>query len=202
MAFTFFFRDMQTLHLIKDRAVPDLLEQRAVRIWDAGCAMGQEPYSLAIVIRESMGAFTFRRIQIHATDVDPGAQFGPIVQRGIYQEDQIRRIPEHLRDKYFSPAEETGCFRIADEIRTRVTFQRHDLLTLSPPSADPMDIVLCKNVLLHFTDQQKCEVIRLFHDTLSPRGYLAMEQTQPIPESVAPLFEPVVAHAKFFRKAG
>lgn len=202
MAFTFFFRDMQTLALIKDRALPNLLEQRTIRIWDAGCAMGQEPYSLAIVIRESMGAFRFRRIQIHATDVDPSAQFGPIVKRGIYHADQIQRIPQDLREKYFSPADEPGCFRIADEIRARVTFQQHDLLTLAPPADDPMDVVLCKNVLLHLTDEQKCGVIRLFHDTLSPRGYLAMEQTQPIPDPVAPLFEPVVAHAKFFRKAG
>jgi chemotaxis protein methyltransferase CheR len=70
MAFTYFFRDMQTLEMIRDYALPTLRTKRYINVWDAGCAMGPEPYSLAIILRENMGNMIFRNVKIYATDID------------------------------------------------------------------------------------------------------------------------------------
>ena len=68
MAFTYFFRDMHTLEMIRDHVIPMLRIKRHIKIWDAGCAMGHEPYSLAIMMRENMGNMIFRNVRIYATD--------------------------------------------------------------------------------------------------------------------------------------
>lgn len=103
MAFTFFFRDLQTLELLRDHAVPIFRTRRYVRIWDAGCAMGPEPYSLAIILRENMGSMIFRNVTIHASDIDPCDSFGPHIVSGIYPRDQVSRIPAELLTRYFTP---------------------------------------------------------------------------------------------------
>ena len=96
MAFTFFFRDKQTLDLIVEHVLPDLKRHMYINIWDAGCAMGPEPYSLAIMLRENMGPFLFRNVHIYATDIDDSDEFGQIMARGIYPEERVKRIPPHL----------------------------------------------------------------------------------------------------------
>ncbi len=67
MAFTYFFRDLQTLDMIRDHALPHLRTRRYIHVWDAGCAMGPEPYSIAIILRENMGQMIFRNVKIHAS---------------------------------------------------------------------------------------------------------------------------------------
>ena len=69
MAFTYFFRDRQTLELVVEHALPVLKRRRYINVWDAGCAMGPEPYSIAIILRENMGRFLFRNVTIYATDI-------------------------------------------------------------------------------------------------------------------------------------
>ena len=99
MAFTFFFRDAQTLELLIEQALPTLCGQAFIRIWDAGCAHGPEPYTLAMLLRERMSDYVFRNVRIHATDVE--RQFGPHVAAGIYAEQEVKRIPASIRQRYF-----------------------------------------------------------------------------------------------------
>ena len=87
-------------------------------------------------------------------------------------------------------------------MKARVNFQRHDLLSLASPLDHPVEAIVCKNVLLHFSEAQRCDVIRMFHGALTSGGFLAMEHTQPLPDGVAPLFERVTQHARLYRKAG
>ncbi len=101
MAFTFFFRDMQILELIVKHALPGLAGRSRIRIWDAGCAMGQETYSLAIMLAENMGHFSFGNVQIYATDVEENRSFGDTVRSGVYSDEDLKRIPPHLLEKYF-----------------------------------------------------------------------------------------------------
>ena len=112
MAFTYFFRDFQALEAIRCHVLPSLCNRRYIHIWDAGCAMGPEPYSLAIIIRENMGRMLFRNVRIHATDIDESGQFGEIIRRGIYPEERVKRIPRKIREKYFAECEKPGFFRI------------------------------------------------------------------------------------------
>jgi chemotaxis protein methyltransferase CheR len=110
-------------------------------------------------------------------------------------------MPQEMLDKYFSPHDEPGFFRVAENLRNRISYQKHDLLTLKP-IGECFSLIVCKNVLLHFQPTDRLEVIRMFHQSLAPGGYFSTEQTQKMPSEVAPLFERVTADAQVFRKAG
>ena len=122
MAFTYFFRDMQTLELIATCALPVLKGYRHIDIWDAGCAHGPEPYSVAIVLRENMGTFMFRNVRIFATDIDASNRFEKIIEGGVYPEGEIKRIPPAFRERYFSETSRAGYYKLVDEIRASVSF--------------------------------------------------------------------------------
>jgi len=199
MAFTYFFRDMHTLEMIRDRVVPYLRSRRYIHIWDAGCAMGQEPYSLAIMLRENMGHMIFRNVKIHATDIDSSNLFGDIINEGMYPKEQLKRIPREIFAKYFVKAEKNQRFCVIEEIRKRVFFQKHDLLSLQPIRKDFL-LIVCKNVLLHFKQPERINVLKMFHEALEDGGFFVTEQTQKIPGELNELFEPVVSNAQLFRK--
>jgi chemotaxis protein methyltransferase CheR len=199
MAFTYFFRDMQTLEMIQKHVVPLLRTRRYIHIWDAGCAMGPEPYSLAMILKENMGTMIFRNVKIHATDIDHSNLFGNIVREGIYPEDQLKRIPQNILKKYFERIERPGCFRVIEDIRKRIFYQKHDLLSFQPIRNDLL-LIVCKNVLLHFRNEERIAVIKMFYDALEDGGFLVTEQTQKIPRKLENLFEPVVSHAQILRK--
>ncbi len=199
MAFTFFFRDSQVLELALDHVVPELAGRSRPRIWDAGCAMGPEVYTLAIMLAGRLGQFAFRNLRIDATDLDETGQFEDIVRQGIYPEGELKRMPAGILEQYFEPADTPDSYRLADRVRASVRFQRHDLLSLREIDCG-FSMVVCKNVLLHFSHAQRVEVIRMFHRSLGTGGYFATEHTQKLPAEVASLFEQVVPHAQLFRK--
>ncbi len=199
MAFTYFFRDLQTLEMIRCHVLPSLRSRRYIHIWDAGCAMGPEPYSLAIILKENMGSMIFRNVKIHATDIDESGKFGDIISKGIYLEEQVKRIPREIREKYFAQDSKPGHFKISKEIRNRVSYQRHDLLTLTPVRQD-LGLIVCKNVLLHFKETDRIQVIKMFHDALECGGFFVTEQTQKMPPQVAGIWRQVVSNAQVFRK--
>lgn len=198
MAFTFFFRDQHVLDLVVRHAVPALAGRSRARIWDAGCAMGPEPYSLAILLAESMGYFAFNNLRIDASDLDDCGTFGGIVTSGVYPWEELERVPAGLFQKYFEPAGERR-FRVVERVRSRLSFHRHDLLSLEPVGRDYTAIV-CKNVLLHLQPAERVAVLKMFHDALAPGGFLATEQTQKLPEEVGPLFRQVVSDGQVFQK--
>jgi chemotaxis protein methyltransferase CheR len=199
MAFTYFFRDLQTLNAIVTHLVPFSSGASRIRIWDAGCAMGQEPYSLAILLAESMGRFSYRNLKILATDIDGSNLFRQIIESGEYQAEELERIPRELFEKYFQPSTRPGYFQIDEVVRNRLEFQREDLLKLQPV-AQSLSLVLCKNVLLHFQAAERIEVIKMFHNALIPGGFFATEQTQKMPVELAGYFGQVSSDCQLFRK--
>lgn len=199
MAFTYFFRDLQTLEHITKYLVPSVTGRSAIRIWDAGCASGQEPYTLAILLAEAMGRFSFRNLQIEATDLDGSNLFGDIIAKGVYPKEEVERIPVTILQKYFTPCEEGIYFKIDEQLRNRLTFQKHDLLSLKPIGTE-FSLILCKNVLLHLQGAERIAVIKMFYDALGTGGFLATEQTQKIPDEVSHLFIQVTPDAQLFRK--
>lgn len=199
MAFTFFFRDLHTIELTVKHLLPFISGRNRVRIWDAGCAMGPEPYTIAIVLAENMGRFAFRNITIDATDIDESGTFAKIVTDGVYPEDELKRIPADIFSKYFTPAEQPGYYVIDEAVRSRMQFRKHDLLTLEPVG-DDYSLIVCKNVLLHFQPEQRVEVIKMFHKSLAPGGYFMTEQTQKLPEDLSGLFQRVADDAQLYKK--
>ena len=200
MAFTYFFRDLQTLELTTKHVLPTLQGHRYIKVWDAGCAHGPEPYSIAILFRENMSHFMFRNVKIYATDLDSSSRFGEIIAEGVYPEVEVQRIPADIREKYFRQNGQ-GCYQISDEIKACLRFARHDLLSLTPAATD-CNLIVCKNVLLHLRRQEQVDVIRMYHRVLTAGGFFVTEQTQKLPDEVAGLFEKVVSHAQLFRKVG
>lgn len=199
MAFTFFFRDLHTIELTVKHLLPSISGRNRVRIWDAGCAMGPEPYTLAIVLAENMGRFAFRNITIDATDIDESDTFGKIVTEGVYPEDELKRIPADIFEKYFRPADKPGYCAIDEAVRSRMQFRKHDLLTLQSVGED-YSLIVCKNVLLHFHPDQRVEVIKMFHRSLAPGGYFMSEQTQKLPDELAHMFTKVADDAQLYKK--
>lgn len=118
MAFTFFFRDQQTLEMIRDRAAPALRGRQHIRVWDAGRAHGPEPSSLPTVPREGLGPCAFRNLRPLATDPDRGMQFQASVTAGVFPDEQIGRLPARWRDAHFRRLpEDPTRWRASEELR-------------------------------------------------------------------------------------
>jgi chemotaxis protein methyltransferase CheR len=200
MAFTYFFRDFQTLDLIREHVLPVIGSRRHINVWSAGCAMGQEPYTIAIILKENMGTMVFRNVRLLASDIDTCGLFGPIIKEGSYPAKELERIPPEIFRKYFSPDPKNSenCL-IAEEIRKRVEFQQHNLLSLQPVR-DDMSLIVCKNVLLHFTEEERINVLKMFHQALNSDGFLIVEHTQKMPAALKDHFTQVVPYAQLFRK--
>jgi chemotaxis protein methyltransferase CheR len=202
MAFTFFFRDIHTLERIAEYLIPEVSGKSKIKIWDAGCANGPEPYSLAIVLAERMGKFAFSNLLIDATDIDESGFFGDIIKEGVYSYEEVGRISEDVIAKYFEKVQyATEKYKIVDNIKTKLKFTRHNLLSLNP-IGDNYSLIMCKNVLLHFQYEERIEVIKMFHKSLLPGGFFATEQTQKMPVEIIHLFEQVTPDAQLFRRIG
>ena len=201
MAFTFFMRDQPTLEHAADHMIPYASGRSRIKIWDAGCALGQETYTIAMIFAEKMNPFGFKNLRIDATDYDSANNFGEIVTAATYANDELQRTPAELLGKYFEPAEKPGHSRVKPILRERINFQYHDLLSLRPAGQDYC-LIVCKNVLLHFQYAERVEVFKMFHRALAPGGYLANENTQKLPSEVAHLFTQVVPDAQVYKKVG
>lgn len=197
MAFTFFFRDQTPL----EHAIQFLIQAAAgrsrINIWDAGCAMGQEPYTLAILLSEKMNHFALRNVRIHATDYDEPLL--KIVKQARYSKDELQRIPPNLFEKYFQSDETSGYFRVTDNIKNLVEPGYHNLLSLSPIKSG-FSMIVCKNVLLHFNQAERISVIRMFYEALEKGGIFVTEHTQKMPAELGHLFEQLVSDSQVFRK--
>ena len=199
MAFTFFFRDLQTLEYVTEHVIPTLKGRSYINIWDAGCAMGPEPYTLAIILRENMGMFMYRNVRIYATDIDEQDTFGPMIVKGVYPYEMLKRIPKEIFSSYFSQTETSGDYLIREDVRKAVEFQKHDLLSLTPIRGN-LGMVLCKNVLLHFNYEKRVEVYKMFYGALADDGFLVNEHTQKLPKEVSHMFKPILPNAQIFQK--
>jgi chemotaxis protein methyltransferase CheR len=199
MAFTFFFRDIHTLEQVVKKFIPIVEGRRNIKIWDAGCAMGPEPYTFLILLSENLSYWTFKKVQMDASDLDESDTFGKIITEGIYPYDELKRMPEDVFKKYFYKYDENGKYKIDDNIKSRITFHKHDLTTLKPINSG-YNLIICKNVLLHLHPDMRIEVYKMFHSVLDTDGLLVTEQTQSLPDEVKNLFESLASDAQLFKK--
>lgn len=199
MAFTFFFRDRHTLDQLINQMLPQTQGFDKLKIWDAGCAMGQEPYTLAILLSEALGKVGFKRVHIDASDIDDTSNFQEIVESGIYNKVDLTRLPENIFENYFVPTDNPSKYRIKDEIRNCLVYKKHDLLTLKPFDRN-YNAIICKNVLLHFQPAERVDVINMYYDVLVPGGFLVTEQTQPMPDECKDKWKKTVSDANVWQK--
>ena len=161
-----FWRQPERFLELQNVWLPKLLaERKQLKFWSAGCSIGCEPYSLAMILNE-VDPRGFH--QIIATDVDM-----PILARARdgkgYLPAEVRSVPPALARKYLE-AEPGGTFKVVDDLKRRITFRRQDLL--SDPYPQDLDVILCRNVVIYFTDQAKSHIYQGFSKALRPGGLL------------------------------
>jgi two-component system CheB/CheR fusion protein len=199
---TDFFRDRELFDALRAKIVPELIATasarggRELRVWSAGCATGEEAYSIAIVIaealREEAGAVSVR---IFATDVDETAI--EFARRAVYSHESLAKVDPVLVERYFVQTE--AGWEIAKTIRNMTVFGQHDLARRAP--FPRIDLALCRNVLIYFSSELQSRTLQVFAFSLRDGGYLALgksETTNPLPHYFA-VVDPAL---RLFRRYG
>jgi two-component system CheB/CheR fusion protein len=195
---TAFFRDPQAWKILADDVVPQLLAARPpdspLRIWSAGCASGEEPYTVAMVFARVMGDAAFRdRVKIYATDVDEEAL--DQARHGAYLPRQIEDIPRDALERFFEQTDQRFVFR--KDLRRCVIFGRNDLVQDAPISH--IDLLVCRNTLMYFTAETQAQILRRFHFALDDDGVLMLGKSEML-ITHADLFTPIELKSRVFRK--
>ena len=195
---TEFFRDPPAWDHLRQEALPGLLAAadpgEAIRVWCAGCATGQEAYTVAMALAEVLGEDAFReRVKIYATDVDEDAL--AIARAGVYGPKETEGIPEELRSKYFERADKRLAFRA--DLRRTVIFGRNNLVSDAPISR--LDLLICRNTLMYFTAETQGRVLRHFHFALHEHGLLMLGKSEMM-TSHRDMFTAVDLKTRIFRR--
>lgn len=191
-----FFRDPLFWVHLADKLAPLVLasaRERPLRVWCAGCAGGQEPYTLALLLAERVGGAAMQRVLVFASDENNAAIAR--ARRATYSESDLAALPAGLRDLYFSP--DQASFKIDSKLRARVLVMRHDLLR--DPLYTKLDVILCRNTLLYFNFDVRRRLLQGFHYALHGGGLLALGSSEMITESDLG-FEPVSVEQKTYRR--
>ena len=194
---TEFFRDKPTFDELRQYVRKIIAEKQpgdAIRLWSVGCASGEEPYSLAILLAEELGERrTDFTVQIFATDIDEnGLSTG---RRGLYADELLENVSEEQRSAYFNHRDDG--FEVKKIIRQWLLFSKHDI-TRDPPFVR-LDLVSCRNVLIYFNNDLQRKVLPVFHYALYPDGYLLLGKSENILQ-LSDLFSREDAKHKLFRK--
>lgn len=169
---TEFFRNPEKFAELKTTIVPMLLQHRHdLRIWSAGCSTGAEPYSIAMLLAE-LGV---HRYELFATDLDEVVLAA--AKAGEYTAREVEGVDALRRQRFFSALPD-GRFQVRPELQRQITFRRHNLL--SDPFPRDLDLIVCRNVIIYFTDQVKDGLYRQFYESLRPGGVLFVGGTESI----------------------
>lgn len=173
-----FFRSRAQFDALRAEVIPGLLaarhDARRLRVWSAGCATGEEPYSLAIVLERLLPQIDDWDVLVLATDISAAAL--ETARRGVYRQWSFREVPEDIKQRYFT--QRGDQFEVLRRIRDRVTFASLNLVADRHPSllsnTVEMDLVLCRNVLIYFSEAVGARVVGRLCDALAEGGWLVL----------------------------
>ena len=168
-----FYRNPEQWVFMDKEIIPELISKfgKNLKIWSAACSTGDEPYSLVMALSRHL---PLNQIKIIATDIDK--QVIAKAKAGLYSEKSIAAVPDDLKKKYFTQI--GPSYKISDEIKSRVEFKQHNLL--KDPYPDKCDLIVCRNVLIYFTEEAKDEVFVKFNHALKEQGILFIGSTEQI----------------------
>lgn len=168
-----FYRNPEQWVILDKEVFPNLIKQygKNLKIWSAACSTGDEPYSLVMALSRHL---PLSNIKIFATDIDK--QVIAKAKVGLYNEKSIAAVPKDLREKYFTKV--GPSYQISDEIKNRVEFKQHNLLKDSYPTG--CHLIVCRNVLIYFTEEAKQDIYKAFNAALASRGLLFIGSTEQI----------------------
>ena len=198
---TEFFRDPDVFEAFRKTALRDILARkqgacrRVLRIWSAGCASGQEAYSLAIIAALELGEKSDLRVKIWGTDIDEAAL--EEAGKGEYEAQSLQKIDKRLLAKYFIPID-NNSYRISDKIRQMVEFKKCNLA--DEPPFKLLDAIFCRNVMIYLSRPQKDDLFSRFHFLLNPGGYLVLSKVETLWEKNR--FQTILPKEKIYQKIG
>ncbi|WJY28593.1 CheR family methyltransferase [Sporosarcina trichiuri] len=167
-----FYRNGSRWEVLDRKIIPQLLENsKKLKCWSAACSTGEEPYSMAMVLSNHM---PLREVSITATDLDQG-----VIEKakvGLYPERSLKEVPADVKKKYFT--QEGQFFQVTDEVKRTVSFKKHNLLEDSYGS--DYDLIVCRNVMIYFTEEAKDQIYSSFAKALKPGGILFVGSTEQI----------------------
>lgn len=168
-----FYRNKEQWEILDKEIIPELIKKfgKKLTIWSAACSTGDEPYSLVMAFSRHL---PLEQIKVIATDIDK--QVIAKAKTGLYIEKSIENVPKDLKDKYFTKI--GNSYQISEKIKERVEFRQHNLL--KDPYLTGCNIIVCRNVLIYFTEEAKEEIYKKFHEALSPGGILFIGSTEQI----------------------
>ncbi|MER2262807.1 MAG: protein-glutamate O-methyltransferase CheR [Psychrobacillus sp.] len=167
-----FYRNSKRWEVLQQKIFPKLLaDNKKLKIWSAACSTGEEPYTTAMVLSNHL---PLGQISIQATDIDINA-----IQRakvGIYPERSLAEVPLDMKNKYFE--KQASFYKIDDAIKKTVTFKKHNLLL--DTYEKNLDLIICRNVMIYFTEEAKDQIYQNFSKSLRPGGILFVGSTEQI----------------------
>lgn len=186
-----FYRNPEQWELLEKEIYPYLtsLFGKNLKIWSAACSSGDEPYSLVMLLSKFL---PLNQIKIIATDIDK--QILEKAQCGLYNDKSLKGLPSEFVKKYFTQINEK-TFKINDEVKRCVEFKQHNLL--KDPYPDSCDLIVCRNVLIYFTEEAKVDIYKKFNASLKKNGILFVGSTEQI---IQPQTLGFASHKSFFYK--
>lgn len=169
-----FWRNPEQWDVLEKKVLPELIKEAngPLRIWSAACSTGDEPYSLVMLLSKFM---PLNRIRIIATDIDK--QVLEKARVGLYSQKSIAGLPDEFKNKYFTKVGLSN-YQISEDIKKCVEFREHNLLNDTYPSK--LDLIVCRNVLIYFTEEAKEEIYKKFNAALRSGGSLFVGSTEQI----------------------
>lgn len=167
-----FYRNPSQWEVLEKEIIPYLLRyNKKIKIWSAACSTGEEPYSLVMLMTKF---YDINQINILATDIDIGAINKAKI--GIYSEKSLINLPKEFIHKFFK--KNNNNYSICDEVKKCIDFKHHDLLKDNYP--DNCDLIVCRNVLIYFTEEAKNNIYYKFRESLNKNGVLFVGSTEQI----------------------
>ena len=167
-----FWRNPDQWKILEEKVIVELAKLPSLKIWSAACSTGDEPYSLVMLLLKYMPASRFKII---ATDIDK--QVLAKAQSGLYIEKSIKGLPEDFKKKYFEKVGD-NAFQVSPELKKNIEFKEHNLLRDPYPSM--CDLIVCRNVLIYFTEEAKADIYKKFNESLKPGSILFLGSTEQI----------------------
>lgn len=172
---TYFFRENDVLEHFRTSVLPTLRSRSDIRLWSAACSTGDEVYTLAMLIAETLGIEALGRTQILGTDIS-----GTVIEQaeaGVFAARQLEQIPAQIRARYLRPVG-IEQFQIDPRIRAACTFRRMNLKSAPYPFRQPFQAVFCRNVLYYFTPKDQTDVLDAIAQVTEPGGWLFTSVTE------------------------